>query len=175
VRRYEGTRLGLQELNADILDDVVGALWKLSDNGTTRMSADDLPTMRRIVVAINPAITSGENSDETGMIVADLGADGRGYALEHRSGKYTPMNGPAQHASPITSADRVIAVNKDGDLVERTVDPNVSFKSVTSSRGKIARAEPIGALYEHRKVSHVGMFPRRSIDELHAGRAAQGR
>jgi phage terminase large subunit-like protein len=162
-------------LKADILDDVVGALWKLSDNETTRISADDLPTMRRIVVAINPAVTSGENSDETGIIVADLGADGRGYMLEDRSGT-RPMNGPAQHASPITSADRVIAeVNKDGDLVERTVDPNVSFKSVTSSRGKIARAEPIGALYEQRKVSHVGMFPRRSIDELHAGRAAQGR
>jgi phage terminase large subunit-like protein len=126
-------------LNADILDDVVGALWKLSDNGTTRMSADDLPTMRRIVVAINPAITSGENSDETGIIVADLGADGRGYALEHRSGKYTPMNGPAQHASPITSADRVIAVNKDGELVERTVDPNVSF-NISQSRHHAARS-----------------------------------
>jgi predicted phage terminase large subunit-like protein len=116
-----------------------------------------LPTTRRIVVAIDPAVTSGEDSDETGIIVAGVGADGRGYILEDRSGKYTPDEWSRQAiiAYYKWKADRVIAeVNNGGDLVEavlRTIDANVAFKAVHASRGKVARAEPTAALYEQRR------------------------
>jgi phage terminase large subunit-like protein len=164
VRRYEGTRIGRQELDAEILDDVVGALFKLSDIEATRYRAEDVPTMRRIVVAIDPAMTSNEGSDETGIIVCGLGADGRGYVLEDRSGKYTPDQWAREACVAYYKwrADRIIGeVNQGGDLIERTlrtVDGNVAYKSVHASRGRTARAEPVAALYEQRRVSHVGIF-----------------
>ena len=162
--KYEGTRLGRQELYADILQDVEGALWSYGMIEATRLSEDELPEMSRVVVGIDPAVTSGQNSDETGIVVAARGIDDRFYILEDCSLRATP-DGWARKAVDayyIHNADKVIAeVNNGGDLVERllrTIDSNVPYKKVTATRGKLVRAEPIAALYEQKRVSHVGNF-----------------
>ena len=162
--KYEGTRLGRQELYADILQDVEGALWSYGMIEATRLSEDELPEMSRVVVGIDPAVTSGQNSDETGIVVAARGIDDRFYILEDCSLRATP-DGWARKAVDayyMHNADKVIAeVNNGGDLVERllrTIDSNVPYKKVTATRGKLVRAEPIAALYEQKRVSHVGNF-----------------
>ncbi|HEY1749584.1 MAG TPA: terminase family protein [Xanthobacteraceae bacterium] len=160
VRRYEGTRLGRQELNAELLDDVPGALWDRDRIEASRVERP--PALRRIVVAIDPAVTSGEDADETGIVVAGMGADGHGYVLEDLSGRYAPIEWAriAVAAYRRHRADRIIAeTNNGGEMVEATVrmvDPNVAFKAVHASRGKFTRAEPVSALYEQGRVHHVG-------------------
>jgi len=170
IKKYEGTRLGLQELYAKILDDNPAALWKraiidaLRDK--RRTAADVARECRRIVVAIDPAVTSDETSDETGIIVAGVGEDGHGYVLEDCSGKYTPAEWARVAVWKFTEwqADRIIAeVNNGGDLVETTIRAvegrhQVAYSSVHASRGKVARAEPVAALYEQGRVHHVGSF-----------------
>ena len=160
ISKYEGTRLGRQELHAEVLDDVPGALWarKMLDD-LRRLAAPDLV---RVVVAVDPAVTSEEGSDETGIVVAGKGADGHGYVLEDLSGRFSPdaWARRAVDAYQERQADRVIAeVNNGGDLVEtivRTVDARVSYKGVHASRGKQTRAEPVAALYEQGRIHHVG-------------------
>jgi len=163
ITRYEGTRLGRQELYAEILDDVPGALW-------TRKVIEDLrvnepPELARVVVAIDPAVTSGEDSDETGIIVVGRGLDGQGYVLKDLSCRMSPDGWArrAVNAYHEFRADRVVAeVNNGGDLVEkviRTVDPTVPYRAVRASRGKRVRAEPVAALYEQGRVHHVGGLP----------------
>lgn len=164
-KRYEGTRLGRQELNAEILDDLVGALWLRDDIDKRRLSS--LPDMLRIVVAIDPSGTKGEDDggDSIGIVVAGKGVDGRAYVMADVTCKLGP-NGWGRRAVAAYKkygADLVVAeVNYGGAMVEsviRTVDPLVNYKSVTASRGKVLRAEPIAALYEQGRVSHVGSFP----------------
>lgn len=162
-QRYDGTRLGRQELDGDILDDAPGALW-------TRRMLDErrvpkAPALRRVVVAIDPAVTAGEDADEHGIIVAGIGDDGRGYVLADGSTKGTP-EAWARRAVGLFGefeADRVVAeVNNGGDMVEsviRGVSPGIPFVAVRATRGKAVRAEPISALYEQGRVSHVGGFP----------------
>ena len=121
-------------------------------------------SLTRIVVAIDPAVTSSAASDETGIVVAGIDANQHGYVLEDLSGRYSPDQWARRAVTAYREwgADRIVAeVNNGGDLVStviRTVDPNVSYKAVHASRGKITRAEPIAALYEQGKVHHVGMF-----------------
>lgn len=165
MARYAGTRLGRQELDAELLEDTPGALWKLSDIEAARITPAQLPTLRRIVVAIDPAVSNNENSDETGIIVAGRADDGHAYILADYSLKASP-DGWAREAVKAYHrhhADRIIAeVNNGGALVEATVrmvDPNVSYKAVHASRGKAVRAEPVAALYEQHRVHHVGQFP----------------
>jgi phage terminase large subunit-like protein len=162
VRKYEGTRLGRQELDADVLDDVPGALW--SREGIEAVRHQRALDLERIVVAIDPAATSGEDADETGIIVAGKDAQGHGYVLADASGRYAPADW-AKTAIALYrahSADRIVAeVNSGGEMVEATlrmVDPNVPFTSVRASRGKVVRAEPVAALYEQGRVHHVGTF-----------------
>lgn len=161
--RYEGTRLGRQELNAEILADVEGALWNMARIDELRVTK--VPDLQRVVVAIDPAVTSGEKSDETGIIVVGLGEDGHGYVVEDLSGKFSPTEWArrAVEAYHRHAADRIIAeANQGGDMVETTVrmvDPNASFKAVRASRGKFTRAEPVSALYEQGRVHHVAAFP----------------
>jgi predicted phage terminase large subunit-like protein len=163
VSRYEGTRLGRQELNAEILTDVPGALWKLDVIELARR--ERAPELQRIVVAIDPAISSHEGSDETGIIVAGKDASGNGYVLEDLSGRYQPADWAKTAISAYHAhrADRIVAeVNNGGEMVEntlRTIDPNVPYSAVHASRGKFTRAEPIAALYEQNKVHHIGSFP----------------
>ena len=163
IERYEGTRLGRQELHAEILDDIPGALWQRDDIDAHRR-ANPPASCERIVVGIDPAVTSGEEADETGIVVAAV-ADGHGYVLEDLSGHYTPSEwaSEALKAYYRHNADRIVAeVNQGGEMVEhtiRTLDRNASFRAVRASRGKIRRAEPIAALYEQHRVHHCGMFP----------------
>lgn len=163
IGKYEGTRLGRQELNAEILEDVEGALWSLGMIDVTRVEAH--PELTRVVVAIDPAVTSTEASDETGMVVAGLGTDGHGYVLQDLSDRYTPAGWAkkAADAFRMQGADRIIGeVNNGGDLVEanlRTVGRSLPFTKVHASRGKRTRAEPVAALYEQQRIHHVGSFP----------------
>ncbi len=162
--QYAGTRLGRQELDGELLTDTPGAMWTLEMLETARIRLVDVPDFTRVVVAIDPATTSGEDSDETGIIVAAHGVDGVAYVLEDRSGRFTPNEWAliAIEAYRRRKADRIIAErNQGGDMVENTiraVDANVSFKSVHARQGKYTRAEPISALYEQKKVRHVGVF-----------------
>lgn len=159
LSKYEGTRLGRQEIDGEVLDDYAGALWSRGNLDKNRVESP--PPLKRIVVAIDPAATATEESDETGLVVAGVGQDGRGYVLEDRSSRYPP-DGWAREAIALYKhwgADRIVAeVNNGGDMVEATirmVDRTVSYKSVRASRGKAIRAEPVAALYEQDKVSHV--------------------
>lgn len=165
VARYTGTRLGRQELNAEILEDAEGSLWSRELIENCRREKADLPPMKRVVVAIDPAISMGENSNETGIIVAGLGTEDHGYVLEDASGKYSPIDW-ARKAIALYhkhGADRIVAeANQGGAMVEstiRTVDANASFKAVHASRGKITRAEPIAALFEQSRIHLIGAFP----------------
>lgn len=164
VKRYEGTRLGRQELNAELLDDVQGALWTRDLIEAARVPAGAPIDFKRIVVAIDPAITVSEESDETGIVVAGLGWDDRGYVLEDLSGKYSPTDWATKAIAAYRRwrADRIVAeVNQGGQMVEstlRVVDPNAPVRTVHAKRGKLIRAEPVSALYEQRRVHHVGAF-----------------
>lgn len=163
-RKYEGTRLGRQELLAELLDDMPGALW-------TRAALDDCrvraaPEMARVVVAIDPSGQGADGEgDSIGIVVAGLGVDGRGYVLADRSCDMSPLGWArrAVEAYHEFGADRLVAeTNFGGDMVRstiHTVDRNVSYSEVKASRGKVLRAEPVAALYEQNRVSHVGALP----------------
>ena len=164
--RYAGTRLGRQELDGELLDDVDGALWSRDMIERTRIRPEEIPALIRIVVGIDPAVTSGENSDETGIVVAGISPDNQFYILQDLSTRTTPERWAQIAVTAYTQwkADRIIAeTNNGGDLVEmvlRNVSPNVPVKKVTASRGKRVRAEPISALYEQNRVYHAGTFPK---------------
>jgi len=160
--RYGNTRLGRQELEAEMLDDLPGALWTREMFDAHRLK--EAPEMRRVVVAVDPSGTGGadDNGDDIGIVVAGLGIDGRGYVLADRTCKLSPdgWGRRAVAAYHEFKADRIVAErNFGGAMVEhviRTVDRGISYKEVTASRGKVARSEPIAALYEQGRVSHVG-------------------
>jgi phage terminase large subunit-like protein len=162
--RYGGTRLGRQELEGQILDDVEGALWR-REMIKYWPSEKELPEMRRIVVAIDPATTRGKDADETGIVAAGVGVDGRAYVLADLSGQFSPDQWASLAVNLYRSlgADRIVAeTNRGGEMVEhtlRTVDENVSYSRVSAMRGKLVRAEPIAALYEQGRVTHVMEFP----------------
>jgi predicted phage terminase large subunit-like protein len=160
ITKYENTRLGRQEINAELLEDVPGALWTRAN-----IKYKAAPDLVRVVVAIDPAATSGEGADETGIVAAGTGVDGFYYVLADRSARATP-DGWARRAIQAYrdfKADRIIGeVNNGGEMVEltlRTVDRSIPYKAVHASRGKQARAEPISALYEQHRVFHAKPFP----------------
>jgi phage terminase large subunit-like protein len=165
ISQYEGTRLGQQELLAEIITDVPGALWQRHLLDMYRVKTPPLELLR-IVVAVDPAVTSTDESSETGIIVAALDAKNRhGYVLEDVSvtrGRPEEWARVAVNAYHRYKADRIIGeVNNGGEMVEstiRTVDPLVSYKAVRASRSKQTRAEPISSLYEQGRVHHVGTF-----------------
>jgi phage terminase large subunit-like protein len=162
VRQYEGTRLGQQELLAELLDDNPGALFRRDDIEKGRVR--EAPPLLRIVVAIDPAVSSGESSSETGILVVGLGVDGHAYVLADLSGRFTPYEWAVKAVDAFHGhrADRIVAEkNQGGALVEsnlRTVDPRIPYKGVTATRGKTVRAEPVAGLYEQGRVHHVGCF-----------------
>jgi phage terminase large subunit-like protein len=123
------------------------------------------PSLQRVAVAIDPAVTSGEDADETGIIVVGKDANGHGYVLQDLSGRYSPTEWSkiAVTAYRTHRADRIVAErNNGGDMVQATirmVDPSVALSTVWASRGKVARAEPVSALYEQGRMHHVGSFP----------------
>ncbi len=161
--KYANTRLGRQELHAEVLSDNPGALWTRSNIEEFRVH--ELPGFQRIVVAIDPAVTSKDTSDETGIIACGLGKkDKHGYVIHDVSMQGTPQEWAtaAVRLYHNLRADVIVAeTNNGGDMIEtiiRTIDPNIPYKGVHASRGKIIRAEPISALYEQGKVHHLGLF-----------------
>jgi phage terminase large subunit-like protein len=163
--RYAGTRLGRQELEGVLLDEADGALW--STRILEALQVEDLPELDRVVVAIDPPVTGREGSDECGIVVAGAVTQGpvqdwRAYVLADCSiAAASPASwaNAAIRAMEQYGAERLVAeVNQGGDLVAqviRQVDPLVPVKSVHASRGKVARAEPVAALYEQRRVFHA--------------------
>jgi len=164
IAKYEGTRLGRQELNAEVLEDVAGALWQRDQIEADRVSK--IPDLVRIVVAVDPPVTSGDNADECGIIVAGIAENKKGYVLADLSSQgKTPLEWcrDAVKAYYEWEADRIVAeVNQGGEMIEallRQVDSKVSYKAVRAMRGKVIRAEPVAALYEQHKIKHVGTHP----------------
>jgi len=163
--RYANTRLGRQELFGEVLDDNPGALWNRNQIEASRIKPDQVPALIRVVVGVDPAVTSGEDSDLTGIVTAGYAADGHYYILDDSSMKASPDTWARKITSnfELYKADRIIAeTNNGGDLVVhllQQVNPNLPVKKVTATRGKAVRAEPIASLYEQGRVHHVGMFP----------------
>lgn len=165
-KQFLGTTLGTQELYAEVLSEEIGALWSRDSIRYKEcpLTEDKQLKLERIVIAIDPATTHHNESDETGIVVAGMDAEKHVYILEDLSGKYSPYEWGQRVTEAYWSyqADRVVAeVNKGGDLVEqvvRSADSSISYKSVRATRGKYTRAEPIAALYEQRKVSHTRPF-----------------
>ena len=173
VRRYEGTRLGRQELHGELLGDMPGALWTLDNIDALRRKK--APLLRRIVVAVDPAASNNEDSDENGIIVVGIGEDDHLYVLADVSLRGSPDEWAtaAIAAYDDWDADCIVAeVNNGGDMVvsvlrstavamklkgERRSD-NVAVRTVWASKGKAIRAEPISALYEQGRAHHVGQF-----------------
>ena len=162
--RYAGTRLGRQELEGLLLEDVEGALWSSAMLEGARTEA--APPLDRIVVAVDPAVTGGKDSDECGIVVAGVAMAGepkdwRAYVLEDASIR----GGPSEWAKAAIAAmerhgaERLVAeVNQGGDLVEtviRQIDPLVAFRALRAGRGKGLRAEPVAALYEQGRIKHL--------------------
>lgn len=167
TEKYAGTRLGRQELSAEILDDVPNALWTREALDRDRRGPNNIPPLKRIVVAIDPAAKTNEMPEDgaaTGIVVAGVGDDGRGYVLDDATVRLSP-NGWARMAVACFDryqADCIVGeINNGGEMVEatvRAVRPTARFKAVHATRGKWTRAEPIAALYEQGRISHVGSF-----------------
>lgn len=163
--KYGGTRLGRQELEGELLNEADGALWSLA--GIEAARVDEMPELDRIVVAVDPPVTGHAKSDDCGIIVA--GVDCTGAPHEWRA--YVLADETLSGASPQVwaeaaietyhrfGADRLVAeINQGGDLVETVIranDPMVAYRGVRASRGKVACAEPVAALYEQGRVRHL--------------------
>jgi phage terminase large subunit-like protein len=162
--RYEGTRMGRQELEGELLDDIEGALWGRMMIDATRVKA--APELARIVIGVDPAVTSSEESDYTGIVVAGKTADGHLDVLQDATMKGTPVQCMLRVAELYREwkADRVVGeVNNGGDYIGQvlhTVDPNIPYRPVRASRGKVIRAEPISALWEQDRGHIVGVLAR---------------
>ncbi|MCK9599550.1 MAG: terminase family protein [Sphaerochaeta sp.] len=166
LERYEGTRLGRQELAGETLGDNPDSLWKREELEKHRVTKH--PPLFLIVTSIDPAVSNTENSAETGIITAGIGYVGKqvhGYVLADHSLRGSPQQWGTAALSSYSSlkGDRIVAeVNNGGDMVEsniKTIDPNVQVKKLHATRGKYSRAEPVSALYEQGRVHHVGYFP----------------
>jgi len=161
VKQFEGTKLGAQELYAQILTDRQGALWKRS---MIHHHAPQETEWHRLVIAVDPATTHHEHSDETGIVVAALDSNHQAYVLDDLSGRYSPSEWGHRvvEAYHHYKADRIVAeVNKGGDMVEsivRSIEPAVSYRAVHATRSKATRAEPIAALYEQGRVYHTKLL-----------------
>jgi phage terminase large subunit-like protein len=159
--QYEGTRLGRQELYAEVLEEAQGALWTTDMLDAASVKHENLPDFTRIVVAIDPAITSNAESDMTGIVVAAIDVNGVAYVLGDYTDRLTPQGWASKAISLYHQygADRIVAErNQGGEMVRRTLeveDETVPIRLVHASRGKYARAEPVSALYERNLVKHV--------------------
>ena len=163
--KYEGTTLGRQELYAEVLDNLEGALWNNRMIDEARLPKDSQIEFTKIVVALDPAVTANDDSDETGIVVVGKDQQNKYYLLDDKSGKYSPDEWGRLSVELYYTweANLIVAeVNNGGDLVERlirSIDTSCRYRSVHASRGKMLRAEPISALYEQGKVHHLGVFP----------------
>ncbi|MGQ4351975.1 phage terminase large subunit family protein [Streptomyces drozdowiczii] len=173
IQKYAGTRMEKQELDGELIEDIEGALWSWGLLDATRVGAT--PPLARVVVAMDPAATSGDDSDEMGIIVAGLGQQlipdrngtvrRHGYGIDDLSGRMPPLDAArrAIKAYHEHRADAIIAeVNNGGDwigTVIRQIDPTVNYRTVHATRGKLTRAEPVAALSEQHALHIVGSLP----------------
>lgn len=162
-RLYENTRMGRQELYAELLLDTPGALWSRDQLDSLRIK-DAPATLERLVVGVDPAVTAHARSDKTGIVACGLDLNGHAYVLRDETCSLSP-DGWARRVIDLyhqIEADVVVGeVNQGGDLVEsilRTIYTHIPFKSVRAHRSKIVRAQPVAALYEQGLVHHVGYF-----------------
>lgn len=172
IKKYEGTRIGRQELEGELLEDVPGALWSNEMIEMTRVATPPCE-FSRIVVGIDPAVSHHEESDETGIVVVGKGTgdyQDHVFVLDDRSGRYpAAATNPSDRSWPQVAiaayrewqADRLVAEkNNGGDLVSAAViqtDRNVPVTVVWASRGKAKRAEPVAMLWEQKRAHMVGL------------------
>jgi phage terminase large subunit-like protein len=166
IRRYEGTRLGRQEIYGELLEDVPGALWTLARLDALRVDPGDVPDLVRVVVGVDPSGGSDEGHAETGIVIVGKGTDDELYVLGDASVRGTPLEWAAVvcEAYGVHKADLIVAENNyGGEMVESTIRSipegrTISYQNVVATRGKAIRAEPISALYEQGRAHHVGTF-----------------
>lgn len=176
MTKYAGTRLGRQEIDAELLEDTPGALWTLRQIDETRILPKDCPELEALVVAVDPAVSDPKRKPEladmvaeTGIVVVGRGGNRHGYVLHDLSGQMSPneWGTKAVITYETLKADRIVGeINNGGALVRNLVETcgqqqgyGVNFKEVSASRGKQTRAEPVAALYEQKRMHHVGAFP----------------
>ena len=177
--RYGGTALGRQELLAEMLDDVEGALWQRTMieyrvPPKIMRGGEAVGDYARVVVAVDPATTFADDSDETGIIVDAIGVDGHGYTLADLSARLPPTidgwPGRAVRAYHDFKADCIVAeANQGGEMVRTvlaTVDRNVPVRLVHASKGKVTRAEPVASLYIANPNRHLRWFHAEPFPEL---------
>lgn len=165
IGKYEGTRLGRQELNAELLIDNPNALWNLLNIDVNRIKKADKPDMKRICVAVDPSTTGNEKSDETGIVT--IGESGQEfYVMDDASvGGRNPnewVRIAIQQYYKHEADFIVYEANQGGDMVKtiiHNVDSTIKVVSVHATRGKYVRAEPIAGLYEQNKVHHIDYMP----------------
>jgi phage terminase large subunit-like protein len=164
MARYDGTRLGRQELDGEIIEDRPDALWSRALLESCRVA--DAPDLRRIVVAVDPPASSGKRADACGIVAAGIAADGIVHVLADETVAGVTPTAWAARAIALwqrLEADALIAeVNQGGEMVRAVivqVDPTVPVNAVRATRGKWRRAEPVVALYEQGRVKHAGHFP----------------
>lgn len=178
LKRYEGTRLGRQELYGELLTDVEGALWTMAQIETGRVTPEMVPDLVLVVVGVDPAATSGPDADDTGIIAFGLGVDGEGYVMQDRTCHLDPNGWGKRAIRTLKSVkgDYIVGeVNNGGEMVEyviHSINARVPFKDVRASRGKATRAQPVAVLYGDPRtagrkgkskrlprIHHVGTFP----------------
>ena len=163
IKKYEGTRLGRQEIDAEMLEDVQGALWKRELIDLHRVK--ECPELIRCIIPVDPAVSSKDTSDESGIIPMGMGADGHIYVFDDLSGIYAPKNLMTKVITAYDKykADRVVAEkNNGGDFIKellQMIGCNIPYSDVWASRGKVTRATPVVMLYEQGRIHHVGSLP----------------
>ncbi|QLC23647.1 DNA-packaging protein [Parasphingopyxis algicola] len=174
---YGGTRLGRQELDGELIEDIEGGLWPRGLIEACRVR--NVPALRRVVVAVDPPAGAGPGSDACGVVVAGLGEDGRGYVLADASAEGLRPEGWAAKVADTAAAwdaDRVVAEANQGGAMVRSVlqaaGRILPLRLIHASRGKSARAEPVAALYETGRVGHAGTFP--ALEDEMAGMTIGG-
>lgn len=166
--KYAGSRLGRQELEGEILMDNPGAIFKYEIIDRNRVKK--APELKEIIVAIDPAVTAEDGSNETGLVICGIDEQNHGYLLEDLSGLYSPQEWGeiAVKAYERHQANYIVAeVNQGGDLVANNIKQvgkslgfkHIPVKSVHATKGKYLRAEPVSTLYEQNLIHHVGNFP----------------
>ena len=165
VKRYAGTRLGRQELDGQWIDERADGLWSRAIIENCRETAGDVPPLQRMVLAIDPPVSSGRHADCCGMVVAGLDSNKIVHVLEDATMAQVRPHVWAARAAALYrhyEADAlVIEVNQGGEMVEtvlREADPGLAIVSVRAMRGKMLRAEPVALLYEQKRVRHAGSF-----------------
>lgn len=167
IAPYEGTRLGRQEVYAEILEDVPGALWNRDMIERSRIQKKDMrwDLIVRVVVGVDPAVSTSDDSDETGIVVVALVRSGHLIVFDDKTCRESPLEWAriVVEAYREWKCSRVVAeVNNGGNMVEtvlRTISANLPYRAVRAADNKYARAEPVAALYEQGRVHHMGSFP----------------